>query len=173
MKKQSIYSLLAISLSALAFGQVAIGKENIEGNSTLLDFNNTTNNTLGIILPAVDVMPSDFTTANNGTFLFDKSSSTLKMYENNQWVNLSKEAGDGSAIVSNTTDDVGKGAIIGSETTNAQGVLVLESTDKAMILPRIKAPHLNVKSPYPGMMCYDTETQSVALFDGRFWNYWR
>lgn len=48
-----------------------------------------------------------------------------------------------------------------------------ESTDKAMILPRIKAPHLNVKSPYPGMMCYDTETQSVALFDGRFWNYWR
>lgn len=173
MKKYSIFSLLMIAYSSLVFGQVAIGKESIEGNSTLLDFNNSEKNTLGIILPAVDSAPTVFTADNNGTFLFDKSSQTLKMYENNQWVTLSTTVGDGSGIEENNTTDAGDGAIIGSDTTAAKGVLVMESTDKAMILPRIKSPHLNVKSPYPGMMCYDTVTQSVALFDGKFWNYWK
>ena len=34
-------------------------------------------------------------------------------------------------------------------------------------------PHLNVKSPYPGMMCFDTVSNTLAVFDGENWNYWK
>lgn len=170
---KNIKILVIVCLSTLSFGQVVIGKESIEGNSTLLDFNNTVTNTQGLILSAVETTPTGYTSANNGTFLFDKSDQKLKMYENNKWVDLSKESGNGSVIVANTSVEKGGGAIIGNKVTAAKGVLVLESIDKALILPRIKEPHLNVKSPYPGMMCYDTKSKSVALFDGKVWNYWK
>jgi hypothetical protein len=57
--------------------------------------------------------------------------------------------------------------------SNAKGVLVLESADKAMILPKITNPHTTVKNPYPGMMCYDLTSKSLAVFDGANWNYWK
>ena len=42
-----------------------------------------------------------------------------------------------------------------------------------MVLPHVTNPHLTVKSPYPGMMCYDTVKKAVAVFDGTVWNYWK
>ena len=84
-----------------------------------------------------------------------------------------------------TTDNIGnlapysgtvennKQTIIGARSTAVDGVLVLESADKALVLPKISNPHLNVKSPYAGMMCYDTIRQALAIFDGTVWNYWK
>ena len=161
-----------------AKSQVSIGgKQEVEGTATLLDFNSplstTNNNTNGIILPAVKeqalvVSPS------KGTFIYDHKAKIVKMFEKTDWVFLSGE-GDNSKIVVNTSADLNanQGAIIGSQTSNAKGVLVLESANKAMILPRIQNPHTNVKSPYPGMMCYDTVRKSLAVFDGTKWNYWK
>lgn len=71
------------------------------------------------------------------------------------------------------TVDNGRQTVIGARETAVAGVLVLESADKAMVLPRVASPHLNVKSPYPGMMCYDTDSKTLAVFDGTVWNYWR
>lgn len=186
MKKILYTSLLLFAVSANA--QISIGgKETVEGNSTLLDFNSPflsgstiqteNDNTKGIILPAVDNLNgalSATTGVNNGTFLFDKSDNKVKMFEKNTWVFLS-DAGNASMISANTSNDTDglQGVIIGSETSSAKGVLVLESADKAMILPRIMNPHLTVKSPYPGMMCYDTVSRSLAVFDGSVWNYWK
>ena len=42
-----------------------------------------------------------------------------------------------------------------------------------MILPKVNQPEINVKSPYPGMICYDTASKTVAIFDGKVWNYWK
>lgn len=171
MKKYILTSLVLFAAIA-ANGQVAIGKENINGSSTILDFYDGADNFRGIILPAVESAPTDLTAANNGTFLFDTSDNKVKMFENEIWVELSDE-GDSTAIPVNTSDETGDGVIIGSETTDADGVLVLESADKAMILPKIANPHTTVKSPYPGMMCYDTVSKSLAVFDGSVWNYWK
>lgn len=170
-----IFVLLAVFTSN---AQISIGgKQSVEGTATLLDFNNVTTNTMGIILPSVDNLTNSLAstpTNNNGTFLFDKSTSKVKMYENNTWVDLSS-AGNSIQIIANTSNESvnNQGVIIGSETSNAKGVLVLESANKAIILPRISNPHTNVKSPYPGMMCYDTVSKSLALFDGSVWNYWK
>lgn len=187
MKKIILNFILIITATSL-HAQVAIGKQSVNGNSTILDFEgntltnspsdqNTTNDK-GIILPAVG-SSSNYTIVNpttnnpnNGTFIFDKTLSKVRMFENGQWKDLSEE-GDSSKVLNNVSPEKGKGVIIGSTTTTAKGVLVLESTNKAMILPHIKNPDQTVKSPYPGMMCYDTATNSLAVYDGINWNYWK
>ena len=107
--------------------------------------------------------------------MFDKSDNKLKMYENNSWISLSDMTGNSSSIMANTTAEISSnsGVIIGSDNSAAKGVLVLESADKAMVLPWIQNPHINVKNPYPGMMCYDTSSRSLAVYDGSVWNYWK
>ncbi len=172
---KNIKVLLLLCLTSYSFGQVAIGKENMNGNSTILDFNDAAGNTNGIILSAVNDISGALSIAavnNNGTFLFDRSDNKVKMYENNVWVPLS-DTGDSSEILVNTSTEVGVGVIIGAQTTDAKGVLVLESANTAMILPKIANPHTSVKSPYPGMLCYDTVSKTMAVFDGKVWNYWK
>lgn len=189
--KQLKFIIAFLAITNFANAQVSIGgKQSVEGNSTILDFNSTfdgkkatdatANNTFGIILPSVASEPvitvqnQDVQSANNGTFVFDKSTKKVKMFENNKWRDLS-ETGSDSRIVSNNSDDTSQnqGAIIGSATSSAKGVLVLESADKAMILPRIDKPHTSVKNPYAGMMCFDTASKTLAVFDGTNWNYWK
>lgn len=182
-----ITTLFVVFAAYTANAQVSIGgKQSVEGTSTLLDFNSNTSgnkvegtgaNSQGIILPAVTDNTKALAAAathNNGTFLFDKSDSKVKMYENDKWVELS-DAGITTQITDNTSAEStqNQGAIIGSPTSDAKGVLVLESADKAVILPRIANPHTTVKSPYPGMICYDTVSKSLAVFNGEVWNYWK
>ncbi|MGH1518090.1 hypothetical protein [Chryseobacterium sp. JK1] len=154
----------------LSFAQVAIDKQTINGNSTVLDFNDAPTNTKGLILPATSGIPTGSLV--NGTFVFDVTDNKVKVYENDVWKSLS-DAGSSSAIAANNSAESGRGVIIGASSSTADGVLVLEAQDKAMILPKIATPHLNVKSPYPGMMCYDTTSKTLAIYDGAVWNYWK
>jgi hypothetical protein len=149
--------------------QVAIGKATVNGDG-LLDFlDNTTN---GILLPIVTTLPTG-SAATNGTLLMDFSDKKIKMRSNNQWVELTKTSGDVSTVTINTSNDIGQGVIIGASTSSASGVLVLESTQKALILPKIYKPHLNVINPYPGMICYDTYNNCLSVFNGSHWYFWK
>jgi hypothetical protein len=168
IKKISI-ALILMTFNSF-YAQVAIEKETIDGRSTILDFNNTSTNTKGLILPATQGIPAG--SPANGTFIFDTSDDKVKVYENNAWKSLS-DVGNSAAVITNGSDEAGNGVVIGTEENSADGILVLESTDKAMILPKISSPHLNVKSPYPGMICYDTVSKTFAVFDGTVWNYWK
>lgn len=152
------------------FAQVAIGKQIVDGSSTILDFDNTSGNTKGLILPGTSGFPAGSLV--NGTFIFDVTDNKVKVYENDAWKSLS-DTGSSSAIAANNSAEIGKGVIMGEATSSADGVLVLESQNKAMILPQIATPHFNVKNPYPGMMCYDTTSKTLAVFDGSVWNYWK
>ena len=55
----------------------------------------------------------------------------------------------------------------------AEGVMVLESADKALILPKVVDPQANVLNPYPGMLCYDPVKKLVAVFNGTHWFFWQ
>lgn len=167
---KNISIAVALILFNFSLAQVAIGKQAVDGNSTVLDFNNAAGNTKGIILPATSGVATGSLV--NGTFIFDTTDNKVKVYENDTWKPLS-DAGSSSAVVVNTTAELGKGVVMGQPTSTADGVLVLEAPDKAMILPQIATPHLNVKNPYPGMMCYDTTSKTLAVFDGTVWNYWK
>ncbi|UEQ78324.1 hypothetical protein [Chryseobacterium arthrosphaerae] len=167
---KNISIVAALILFNLSFAQVAIGKQTVDGGSTVLDFNNVSGNTKGLILPATSGVAAGSLV--NGTFVFDTTDNKVKVYENDVWKPLS-DAGNSTAVVVNSTAELGKGVVMGESASTADGVLVLESPNKAMILPQINAPHLNVKNPYPGMMCYDTASKTLAVFDGTVWNYWK
>jgi len=170
----------------LTYAQVAIGKANVDGESAILDFESSTTNTLGLILPTVtssanvldtqDLGNNITRTLQNGTFIYDKADAKVKMREAGIWKDLSPVAGNSTGTIENLSDDIGHGTVIGEDeagTTSASGVLVIESTQKAMILPLINQPEINVQGPYPGMICYDTSSKTLAVFDGTKWNYWK
>ena len=164
--KHTILLLFISLLSSFGQAQVAINK--LPNNAgAILDF--ATGTTNGIILSAVSTLPPN---PANGTFVVDKKDLKIKMRQNNTWVDMSSP-GDLSRVATNVSSEIGTGVIIGSTTSPATGVLVLEATNKALALPRIASPHLNVRSPYPGMICYDTVSKSVVVFDGKVWNFWR
>lgn len=147
--------------------QVAIGKPSVQGSS-ILDFADSTTN--GIILPATATFPASPT---NGTLIFNRTDSRVYMRQNSNWIALTEGNGNSSSLINNPTSEVGNGVVIGANTSSATGVLVLESSSLALTLPKIDRPHLNVKAPYPGMICYDTASNTVAVFDGAYWNFWK
>lgn len=166
MKK--VFTIIITLYAVVVSAQVAIEKSQVDGDG-LLDF--PANTTKGILLPIVETLPSD---ASSGTLLMDKNDKTLKMNVESAWIPLSDE-GSVTGVVFNSNGEIpGQNRVImGSDATSAPGVLVLESPDKALILPKIAAPHINVKNPYPGMICYDTVSKSMAVFDGLKWSYWK
>lgn len=167
MKNIFLTMFLLITVVTISKAQTGI-ETKTPASSSVLDF--ATGTTKGIILPAIEILPAS---PANGTFLFDKNDAKIKMYQNGVWVNLSGTGSTAGLVPYSGTVDNAKKTIMGSRTTGADGVLVLEATDKALVLPKVASPHLNVKSPYAGMMCYDTVTNSLAVFDGTLWNYWK
>lgn len=183
MKKYLI--LTSIIFAGFCSAQVAIGKQTVDGNA-ILDFGSQNK---GIILPIADI--SDPTSVyTNGTLLMDIDDLTVKAYQNNTWTPLSDpgqltvllDSNDNpisTAAKINTSAEVGQGVILGDVDTNglppsgADGVLVLESSTQALVLPKVADPHINIKSPVAGTICYDLTSDSLAIFDGKVWNYWK
>lgn len=164
--KNSLLHILFMVIVTGVQAQTAIDKQTVDGDG-ILDF--AVGTTKGIILPAVETLP---TTPANGTFLYDKNAEMVKMFENGGWVELS-DTGDASAVLPYNGVNTDQQTILGAESTSVDGVLVLEAPDKALILPKIASPHINVVDPYPGMMCYDTDAKALAVFDGLEWSYWK
>ncbi|PTT38963.1 hypothetical protein DBR28_07855 [Chryseobacterium sp. HMWF028] len=166
MKKVIILILIFTGLSSLK-AQVGMGKASVDGDA-ILDFPVSTK---GIILPIVEALPTG-AAATNGTLLLDKTDITIKMRENNLWVPLS-DAGNLTGTMPNTSAETGGGVIIGAASSSAQGVLILESISKALVLPKVNDPVANMKSPVAGTICYDTVSKTMAVFDGLNWSFWK
>ena len=185
MKK--IIATIFLGSMAFANAQViigdAVGTAAVK-TSVLLEF--AANQNKGIIVPYVRTMP---TTPTEGTILLDASTPTtsrMKYYAGTVkgWVDLSgQDANLNSTTVlanfateqpSSITETATSKAIIGAQTTAADGVLVLESTTKAMVLP-IVADVQNIPSPSPGMMVYVNKLGSkrFAVFNGSRWSFWK
>ncbi len=159
----ALHTLFFVSISA----QVAIEKSTLSSTSSVLEFDNTQNK--GIILPYVT--SESAVTALGGTLIFDTNDQKVKYHNTDGWVDLSINSGTASASPANL-DEVGGGVILGSNTSDAEGVLVLESTDKAIILPNVSNPHTNIANPEPGTVVYDSTSKTIAFYNGTQWSYW-
>lgn len=171
MKK--IYVLFAASLLSYATqAQVAVGKQSVDG-AAILDFaSNTTN---GIILPVVRTMPTGVG-ASDGTLLINAvnlSAAKAQARVNGAWIDISDDVRNLSYLSLNTSAEQGTVAIMGASTSSALGVLVLESTNKALVLPKVSNAETEIKSPVAGTMVYDLWSKSLAIFDGAKWNFWK
>lgn len=184
MKK--IISALVLGSVSFLNGQViigdAVGTASIK-TSVLLEF--AANQNKGIILPYVRTLPLAPT---EGTIVLDASTPTnarVKVYNantntgTNGWLDLSGQNADVSTALSNqptivtSPESTSSKVIIGSASSVADGVLVLESTNKAMVLP-IVSDVQNIPSPSPGMLVYINKSGSkrLAVYNGSKWSFW-
>ena len=171
MKKFII--LCSLLTAVLGTAQVAIGKSSVTNASVSLEFGNDNR---GIVLPWVTSSAS-VTGAVDGTFIYDISDKKVKYRNSGSWVDLSVDATGvvNTSLQDTKTDRPSAKAAIGSTaaTDTTPGILVLTDTDKAMVLPKVASPHLNIINPSPGMMAYDTVSRQLAVFNGTVWSFWK
>lgn len=178
---KTIYSIALLLLSTLGFSQVIIGDNTgtvTDKTSVLVEF--ATDQNKGIILPYCQTLPSGSGLA-EGTILLDSTNPTSAKvkYYNGSWQDLS--VGNGANISSylsiqptTITELTTQGAIIGSSTSPVNGTLILESSDKAMVLPMVESTD-NIPDPAPGMMVYINKTglKRLAVYNGAKWTFWK
>ena len=169
------YSLFLVFLSINAFSQVAIGKTSITNTSVSLEFGNENR---GIVLPWVESETKVTTTGVvDGTLIYDTSDHKVKLRANSGWKDLSVDAtgfADTSIQDTKTDKPIAK-VVIGADgaTNTTPGILVLSDSDKAMILPKVASPHLNIMKPAAGMIVYDTVSRQLAVYNGKVWSFWK
>jgi hypothetical protein len=186
---------LAISLTFynFSFSQVIIG--NTTGTvpagqktSVLLEFAAGQNK--GIILPYVRTIPAGPGLV-EGTLILDATDATkakIKYYNGiispgsmDGWIDLSNGNTADITTTLNTqptsamiTEELSAKVIIGADSTSAEGVLVLESDTKAMVLPMVTSTD-DVPDPSPGMLVYINKigAKRLALYNGESWTFWK
>lgn len=191
MKK--IFIILLSTSATIGYSQVLIGGSGPVANTSVsLQFASANK---GLVLPWASTQNTGtdgytgMSSAEKGTLIYDLSDYRFRLNANGNWKPLS-ENGTGSngksiiPITGTTGDDVltnrtvqdNKNELPASKVsigtpTQTPGILVLEDNNKAMILPKVASPHLNIKNPAPGMIVYDTDNKLVALFNGTVWNF--
>lgn len=170
----SIFSLIAFNTIIVNAQEIGVGIETESvGESSLLEF--PENADKGILLPRVKNEEAAGTVA--GTFIYNMSDKKVYIYGDNKWVALTDES---STRVSNNRIYSGdeldsKGVVIedGTSTEEAKpGVLSLESTERALVLPNVEDVTL-LPNPLAGLICYDKKSSSLAIFNGSDWYFWR
>lgn len=190
MKK--IITTIAVFASLAIYSQVRIGESSATGmssTSVLLEFGDTKDK--GIILPYVETVPTGANDAKGGTLIFDVSANSQYKVrvknENAGWTDLSNVSGYSAAIetkvksiqtaaLADVTVPNAK-AIIGSSTSTTEGVLVLESANKAMVLPIVE-DYTKILNPSPGTMAFvkhptDATKHRLIVFNGLTWSFWK
>lgn len=165
-------TLLTLSLlfASCASAQVAIGKTSISSPSVSLEFGAANR---GIILPWV-TSTTAVTGAVNGTLVYDTSDKKVKVKYTTGWTDLSVDTtGAADTALQDAKTDLANAKVSIGTPTATPGILVLEATDKAMVLPKVASPHLNIINPSAGMMAYDTTTKQLAVFNGTVWSFWK
>lgn len=159
----------ALFCVVLCKAQVAIGKTNVTNTSVSLEFETTENR--GLILPYVENKSGIF---QDGSMIYDTIDKKVKYLKSGSWFDLSVD-NTGSvdlSIQTSKTENPGAKVSIGTP-TSTDGILVLEDSNKAMILPKVASPHLNVINPAAGMLVYDTTARQLAVYNGTVWSFWK
>lgn len=184
LMRNKMFTLMCVAISSFAFSQVAIGKDAITKLSDdvtpnpgiSLEFGPDTTEKKGIVLPWV-TSAAAVTGAVNGTIIYDITDHKVKYKKAGTWFDLSVDT-NGTAITTlqdSKTELTNAKVAIGKDgaTDTTPGILVLTDTDKAMILPKVAVPHLNIKNPAAGMLVYDTTNRQLAVFNGKNWSFWK
>jgi len=171
MKTNILTSLLLIVATIGIKSQVAIGKTSVTNNSVSLEFSDAENK--GLILPYIE---NKSAITENGSVIYDNTDHKVKYLKDNSWFDLSVDTTGKSdiAIQTSKTELSTAKTTIGTNTAmDSNGILVLSDANKAMILPRVASPHLNIINPAPGMMVYDTTKKQLAVYNGTVWSFWK
>lgn len=171
-------SILFFLFSFCVYAQVAIGKTSVSSTSVSLEFGPANR---GMVLPWV-TSSATVSGVVNGTMIYDLTDKKIKVKYASGWKDLSVNAtgttvdpvtGIDGALIQNSATETSSAKVAVGNLTSTPGILVLEDTNKAMVLPKVASPHLNIINPSPGMMVYDTATKLLAVFNGSVWTFWK
>ena len=173
---KNIFLTLTLFFATALSAQVAIGKTSISSPAVSLEFYDDADNTRGIILPWV-TSTSAVTGAVNGTLVYNTADRKIYVKYASGWRDLSVDTtGTVTTTLQDALSDLDTAKVlIGGDpaTDTTPGILVLADTNKAMVLPKVASPHLNIVNPSPGMMVYDTTKKQLAVFNGTVWSFWK
>lgn len=181
--KNKICTLSFVLLAIVTIkSQVALGKQSVTNSSVSLEFGTGFR---GIILPYIPDVSKMISPA-PGTIYLDAATGVVNYIKDQGAAQLFSASGVGkingvSTKLSQPVDTVLQTSLKENKAakvtvgglTSVDGVFVLSATDKAMILPKMDSPHLNITNPAPGMMAYDTKMHQVAIFNGSVWTFWK
>ena len=169
--KKTILSTAFLTLALSLNAQVAIEKETADAGA-ILDFPDVA--TKGILLPNVN----NYNTAGEepGTLVFNSDDKKVYYRGNSGWKELTNEGEKTVTVDSGLSEADGKGLLITDKSTSQKqepkGVLELNSETKALALPKV-ADVTKIPSPKSGTICFDLKTESLAIFNGAKWHFWR
>ncbi|PZU80688.1 MAG: hypothetical protein DI529_16370 [Chryseobacterium sp.] len=170
--KKIILTTIFFTVVGTVKSQIAIGKTGITNTSVSLEFTDAENK--GIILPYIE---NKSTITENGSIIFDNTDHKVKYLKDNSWFDLSVDTtGKSDVTIQQSKTELATaktGVGTNSDTDPVNGILVLTDTNKAMILPRVASPHLNIINPASGMMVYDTTKKQLAVYNGTVWSFWK
>ena len=173
---KNIVATLSLLFATTLSAQVAIGKTSISSPAVSLEFYDNPDNTRGIILPWV-TSTAAVTGAVNGTIVYNTADRKVYVKYASGWRDLSVDTtGTVTTTLQDALSDLDTAKVlIGGDpaTDTTPGILVLADTNKAMVLPKVASPHLNIVKPSPGMMVYDTTKKQLAVFNGTVWSFWK
>jgi hypothetical protein len=175
---KNIFVIILSLFCEVLFSQIAIGKTSVSSPSASLDFEIANR---GMILPWV-TSTGAVAGVVNGTMVYDLIDKKVKVKYASGWKDLSVDTSgttvdpvtnvDGVTIQNAATENTAAKTSVGTP-TSTPGILVLEDSNKAMILPKVGSPHLTIVNPAPGMMVYDTFNKQLAVFNGKVWTFWK
>ena len=173
---KNIFLTLTLFFATAISAQVAIGKTSISSPAVSLEFYDNADNTRGIILPWV-TSTAAVTGAVNGTIVYNTADRKVYVKYASGWRDLSVDTtGTVTTTLQDALSDLDTAKVlVGGDpaTDTTPGILVLADTNKAMVLPKVASPHLNIVNPSPGMMVYDTTKKQLAVFNGKVWSFWK
>ena len=171
-------TILSFLFSTVLYAQVIINpgtKTAVTNSSVSVEFGSQER---GIILPYVKV--SEALNAVPGTLIMDHDDKIMKLkLGNGTWQNLTGHAAKTNSIVNSfilIQENAKAKSVIGPTAipqAEVPGILILSDPNKAMILPQVASPHLNIKNPAAGMMVYDSANRILAVFNGTQWSFWK
>ncbi|KAB1228618.1 hypothetical protein [Chryseobacterium viscerum] len=167
--KTVIFSIAAILFTITIEAQVAVGKNSVSNPSTSLEFAGTENR--GLVLPYIE---DNSGISQDGTMIFDTTDNKVKYLKSGSWFDLSVDTtGNADLSVQTTKTEKTEAKVSIGTLTSTDGILVLEDSNKAMILPKVASPHLNIINPAAGMIVYDTTAHQLAVYNGSVWSFWK
>lgn len=158
--------LLAGFLMQFVNAQIGFGTNNIRG-ANLIDFG--INKVNGIVLPYNQNTPK----AVGGTLRVELNSSKIQYFNDTDWIDLTEEGLINTQVNNGIENNLEQGVVISDKDSQSPGVLVLESDNKAMVLPHVENPHLTIINPPTGMICYDIVSKTIAIFNGMKWFFYK
>ena len=173
---KNIVATLTLFFATTLSAQVAIGKATVSSPAVSLEFYDNADNTRGIILPWV-TSTAAVTGAVNGTIVYNTADRKVYVKYASGWRDLSVDTtGTVTTTLQDALSDLDTAKVlIGGDpaTDTTPGILVLADTNKAMVLPKVASPHLNIVNPSPGMMVYDNTKKQLAVFNGTVCTFWK